>query len=130
MVQRSSDQGYGRTWLMRSAWPTCASLATQARGLSHEVEMQNEIRAIARARWRVAIALSAAVFLLYFGFILAVAFAKDAMAVEVVPGLTWGILFGAIVIVGAWATTWIYVSWANRHFDARLSRLGAGEGRP
>ncbi len=92
--------------------------------------MHNEIRAIARARWRVAIALSAAVFILYFGFILAVAFAKDAMAAEVAPGLTWGILFGAFVIVGAWATTWIYVSWANRHFDARLSRLGEGEGRP
>lgn len=130
MVQRSSDHGCGRAWLMRGAGPTCASVAKQASGLFCEVEMHNEIRAIARARWRVAIALSAAVFILYFGFILAVAFAKEAMAMQVAPGLTWGILFGAFVIVGAWATTWIYVSWANRHFDARLSRLGEGEGRP
>lgn len=82
-----------------------------------------EIRALARTRWRIAIALSAVVFALYFGFILAVAFAKEAMASEIVPGLSLGILLGALVIVGAWITTWIYTSWANKHFDARLAAL-------
>lgn len=85
--------------------------------------MHDEIRALARARWRVAVGLSAAVFALYFGFIFAVAFAKEAMAAELVPGLSLGILFGALVIVGAWITTWIYVAWANSHFDAKLSAL-------
>jgi uncharacterized membrane protein (DUF485 family) len=85
--------------------------------------MTEDVRALARARWRVAIALSTVVFLLYFGFIFAVAFAKDAMAGEVVPGLSLGILLGALVIVGAWITTWIYVAWANSHFDARLAAL-------
>ncbi len=81
------------------------------------------IRALARARWRIAVALSAVVFVLYFGFILAVAFAKDFMATELVPGLSVGILSGALVIVGAWITTWIYVRWANSHFDARLGDI-------
>ena len=85
--------------------------------------MNDDIRALARSRWRTAISLSAVVFALYFGFILAVAFAKDAMAREIVPGLSLGILVGALVIVGAWLTTWIYVSWANRHFDAGLRDL-------
>jgi uncharacterized membrane protein (DUF485 family) len=85
--------------------------------------MNEDIRALARARWRVAIALSLAVFALYFGFIFAVAFAKEAMARELVPGLSLGILLGALVIVGAWITTWIYVAWANKHFDAKLSAL-------
>jgi uncharacterized membrane protein (DUF485 family) len=85
--------------------------------------MTDEIRALAKSRWRVAIALSTVVFLLYFGFIFAVAFAKEAMAAEIVPGLSLGILLGALVIVGAWITTWIYTSWANTHFDARLSAL-------
>jgi uncharacterized membrane protein (DUF485 family) len=91
--------------------------------------MKDEIRALAQARWRVALMLSIVVFALYFGFIFAVAFAKEAMAVEIVPGLSVGILAGALVIVGAWVTTWIYVSWANSHFDRRLSALqskGAG----
>lgn len=92
--------------------------------------MQEEIRSLARARWRVAIALNLAVFLLYFGFILAVAFAREAMATEIVIGLTWGILLGALVIIGAWLTTWVYVAWANRHFDARRSELASRQERP
>lgn len=81
------------------------------------------VKALARARWRIAIALSLTVFALYFGFIFAVAFAKDAMAVMLMPGLSVGMLSGALVIVGAWLTTWIYVRWANAHFDPRRDAL-------
>jgi uncharacterized membrane protein (DUF485 family) len=89
--------------------------------------MGEDIRALAQTRWRVALALSAVVFALYFGFIFAVAFAKDAMAAEIVPGLSVGILAGALVIIGAWLTTWVYVAWANAHFDTRLSAM-SGKG--
>jgi uncharacterized membrane protein (DUF485 family) len=89
----------------------------------------DRIRSLAAARWRVALALGAVVFALYFGFIFAVAFAHEAMAHELVPGLSVGILAGALVIAGAWVTTWLYVRWANRHFDrqrADIERGGAG----
>lgn len=85
--------------------------------------MTDVVRSLARARWRIAVTLSAVVFALYFGFILAVAFAKDAMAFEIIPGVSVGILAGALVIVGAWLSTWVYVSWANKHFDAGLRAL-------
>jgi len=85
--------------------------------------MSEDVRKLAAIRWRIALLLSAVVFALYFGFIFAVAFAKDAMATELVPGLSVGILSGALVIVGSWITTWIYVAWANAHFDTRLSAL-------
>lgn len=92
--------------------------------------MNDELRALVRARWRVAMALSAVVFTLYFGFIFAVAFAKEAMAVEIVPGLSFGILAGALVIVGSWVTTWIYVSWSSAHFDEKLAvHQGKGTGK-
>jgi uncharacterized membrane protein (DUF485 family) len=85
--------------------------------------MGDDVRELSRARWRIAIALSAVVFALYFGFIFAVAFAKDAMAFEIIPGVSVGILAGALVIVGAWLSTWVYVRWANTHFDAGLRAL-------
>ena len=85
--------------------------------------MSDDIRALARARWRVAISLSAVVFALYFGFILAVAFAKEAIGVQIVPGVSFGIVAGAVVIVGAWITTWAYIVWANRHFDTNLNAI-------
>ena len=78
---------------------------------------------LARRRWRVAITLTMAMVALYFGFILLVAFNKPLLARQIVPGLSLGILFGALVIVLSWVTTWIYVRWANRHYDPALLRL-------
>ena len=41
----------------------------------------------------------------------------------VVPGLSLGILLGALVIVSAWVLIWIYVRWANTHYDAAIEAL-------
>jgi uncharacterized membrane protein (DUF485 family) len=60
---------------------------------------------------------------LYFGFIALIAFNRPLLATRVVPGLSLGILLGALVIVGAWVLTWIYVRWANTHYDTQLDRL-------
>ena len=87
------------------------------------------LRALARARWRVAITLTAAIVIVYFGFILLIAFDKPLMATRLGPGLSLGILLGALVIVGAWILTWIYVRWANRHYDGPLDRLRQAGGR-
>jgi uncharacterized membrane protein (DUF485 family) len=32
-------------------------------------------------------------------------------------------LLGVLVIVAAWVLTWIYVRWANTHYDASLRSL-------
>ena len=61
--------------------------------------------------------------MLYFGFILLIAYAKPLMGSLVAPGLSWGILLGAVVIFGSWISTWIYVRWANNNYDARLEAL-------
>jgi len=86
----------------------------------------DSIRILAAARWRIALALGAVVFACYFGFILAVAFARGAMAHEVVPGLSVGILAGALVIVTTWVTTWLYVRWANENFDPKRAQIARG----
>lgn len=59
----------------------------------------------------------------YFGFILLIAFNKAAMGVLIMPGLSVGIVLGALVIVLTWATTWFYIRWANRHVDGEVARL-------
>jgi uncharacterized membrane protein (DUF485 family) len=40
-----------------------------------------------------------------------------------VPGLSVGILLGALVIVAAWVLIGIYVRWANRHYDTAVDAL-------
>jgi uncharacterized membrane protein (DUF485 family) len=59
----------------------------------------------------------------YFGFILLVAFNKPLLGTLIVPGLSLGMLLGAIVIVVAWVLTWTYVRWANVHYDASVDGL-------
>lgn len=79
---------------------------------------------VAEARWRVAIALTVAMIALYFGFILLIAYAPALLARRLLPGLSLGILLGALVIVASWVLTWVYVRWANTHYDAALAKLG------
>ena len=81
------------------------------------------MRALDVARWRIALSLTAAMVGLYFGFILLVAYQKALLATVVVPGLSLGILLGALVIVAAWILIWIYVRWANTHYDAGIAAL-------
>ena len=78
--------------------------------------------AIARRQRRFALQLTAAIVALYFGFILLIAYQKPLLARKLAPGLSLGILLGALVIVGSWLLTWIYVRWANTHYDTELDR--------
>ena len=82
-----------------------------------------ELQALDNARWRIAVRLTVAMMILYFGFILLVAYNKPLLARLVVPGLSLGILLGALVIVAAWVLIWIYVRWANTHYDAAIDAL-------
>lgn len=82
-----------------------------------------ELRALAARRGRLALALTAAVMAVYFGFVLLVAFAKPWLGALVAPGLSRGIALGAAVIVISWLLTLVYVRWTNRHYDAALGRL-------
>ena len=83
----------------------------------------DQIRALARARGRIAAALTAVMIAVYFGFIALIAFDKELLARKVVPGLSVGILLGALVIVASWVLTWIYVRWANTHYDPALAAI-------
>lgn len=84
------------------------------------------IASLSAARWRVAVVLTAAMMVLYFGFILLVAYNKPLLARPVADGLSLGILLGALVIVASWVLIWVYTRWANTHYDAEVARLRGG----
>lgn len=72
--------------------------------------------------------LSAVMLVVYLGFILAVAFAHDAMAAKVAgTEISVGIVAGLAVIVFAFALTGVYVARANSRFDQLTRDL---TGRP
>jgi uncharacterized membrane protein (DUF485 family) len=85
--------------------------------------MSSSLEAVSAARWRIAISLTVVMMAVYVGFVLLVAFNKPLLGVVVTRGLSLGMLLGALVIVVAWLLTWVYVRWANTHYDASLARL-------
>lgn len=73
---------------------------------------------LVRRRSRFAWSLAAATLVIYFGFILLVAFDKPLLATKVGGGVTsLGILIGLGVIVASFVLTGIYVWRANGRFD-------------
>ncbi len=58
--------------------------------------------------------LSGIMLVIYFGFIILVGYHQPLMGQQIVPGLSWGILLGALVIVSAWLLTLVYVLSFNR----------------
>ena len=81
---------------------------------------------LARRHWRIAITLTVAMVAIYFGFILLVAYNKPLLGRLISPGLSLGVLFGAMVIVLSWILTWIYVRWANKHYDDAMQEHRPG----
>ena len=86
-------------------------------------DREARLRRLAVRRDRFAVLLTATIIVVYFGFILLIAFNKPLMGSLIRPGLSVGILMGALVIVISWLTTWIYVRWANTHYDPELRDL-------
>jgi uncharacterized membrane protein (DUF485 family) len=92
--------------------------------------MNNRTRALkslANERWRVSLWLTAIMMLIYFGFILLIAYNKPLLGTLIVPGLSLGIFLGVVVILSAWVLTFIYVRWANASYDRQILRLQNGD---
>lgn len=87
------------------------------------MDKESRLRALSARRSRFAGALTAVMVVMYFGFILLIAYNKPLMGALVAPGLSLGILLGALVIVASWLLTWVYVRWANSYYDHELREL-------
>lgn len=71
-----------------------------------------------------ALSLTIAMLVIYFGFILLVAFAKGFLATPIGAGLmTWGVPIGLGTIVAAFVLTGYYVSRANAEFDTLTQEI-------
>ncbi len=89
---------------------------------TREMLDSQEFRTLVSRRWTVSVLLLACLFILYYGYILLIAFDKPFLAQKIGEYTTLGIPLGVGVIVGSWILTAIYVVWANGH-DAEVARL-------
>lgn len=90
---------------------------------AREMLASPEFRGLVRRRWRVSLALTAALFLVYYGYVLLVATNKALVSHRIGEVTTLGIPLGVAVILLSWVLTALYVAWANRVYDKEASRL-------
>ena len=57
-----------------------------------------------------ALVLTTAMIVVYFTFILLIAFDKSLLGRMITDGLSLGILLGVIVVLATWVLTWTYVA--------------------
>lgn len=82
-----------------------------------------EFRELVVKRWSISLILTALMLVIYFGFILVLAFDKAVLAQKIGEHVTLGIPIGVGVIVAAWILTGIYVAWANSYYDNAAQRI-------
>ena len=95
-----------------------------ARPLPDEVDL-GALEELAARRLRVALGFTAAMLVVYFGFILLIAFAPGFLGERIVDGLSVGMALGVVVILATWVLTWTYVLWTNRVYEPALRELEA-----
>jgi uncharacterized membrane protein (DUF485 family) len=86
-------------------------------------DRERALDALAARRFRVGMVLTAVMLVVYFGFILLIAFNKPLLGEILTDGLSLGILLGVLVVFATWVLTWIYVGWANRVYEPEVRRL-------
>ncbi|WP_336485481.1 DUF485 domain-containing protein [Methylobacterium nigriterrae] len=105
--------------------------AGPARGApAYEAIAQNPtFRTLVHERTRFGWILTAAMLVVYFGFIGLIAFDKSLLATKVGGTASLGLFLGVGVIVFAFILTGIYVARANTRFDALTADLNRSLGR-
>ena len=84
---------------------------------------ESRLKDLSAQRWKVAMPLTVAMMVIYFGVILLVAFNKPLLGTVLVPGLSLGMLLGILVILSSWVLIWVYVRWANTTYDAAIEGM-------
>jgi len=84
-----------------------------------------DFKKLVSTRVSVSMVLLALLFIVYYGYIMLIAYNHDFMASKIsADGVTtWGIPLGVLTIVLAWILTIIYVVWANNKYDNEVARL-------
>ncbi len=89
--------------------------------LKHEdvrrILASDDFKALVRKRNSVSLTLTAIMLIVYFGFILIIAFDKSLLAAKIGEHVTVGLPIGIGIIIFAWLLTGVYTWWANNRYD-------------
>ena len=83
----------------------------------------DKFKSLVRKRLSVSLTMTAIMLVVYFGFILTIAFSKELLAMKIGEHLTIGLPIGLGIIIFAWLLTGMYTRWANGSYDKSVREL-------
>ena len=89
----------------------------------NEILDSPKFKELVKQRLTVSITLTVIILIVYFGFILSIAFYKEFLSIKIGEHLTLGLPIGIGIIIFAWILTGIYTRWANRKYDKAVREL-------
>jgi uncharacterized membrane protein (DUF485 family) len=89
-----------------------------------------EFKELVHRKNTISIQLTIVTLAIYYGFIFLIAYKRDLFANKIKGNVTFGIFIGISVILACWVLTGIYVRWANKNYDAMVTRLKEKAGPP
>ena len=88
-----------------------------------EIVNSDKFKKLVKKRLSVSLTLTSIMLIVYFGFILVIAFNKELLAIKIGEHLTIGLPIGIGIIVFAWLLTGLYTRWANQSYDKSVREL-------
>lgn len=82
-----------------------------------------EFKELVRSKNFVSTILTVLELVVYFGFILLMAYGKDFLSQKIYGAVTVGIPVGIGVIVISWIITGIFVVWSNKVYDKKVAEI-------
>jgi uncharacterized membrane protein (DUF485 family) len=92
--------------------------------LAEKIKSSATYRELVRKRTKLGWTLTAFVLVVYYGYVLLIAFNKDLLAARMGAGvMTWGMPIGLFVIVFTVVITGLYVRHANSNYDELTDQI-------
>lgn len=88
-----------------------------------EILNSEKFKDLVKKRLKVSLSLTAVMLVVYFGFMLTIAFYKELLAIKIGEHITIGLPIGIGIIVFAWLLTGFYTRWANNKYDKAVREL-------
>lgn len=91
--------------------------------MKEKILSSSEFKSLVRSKNAISLILTVAELVVYFGFILLIAYNKEFLSQKIYGPVTVGIPIGIGVIVVSWIFTGIYVAWSNKKYDQKVAEI-------
>lgn len=90
---------------------------------THEILQSPAFKKLVKNRWNISLSFTFIMLFVYIGFLLVVAYNKDALKMPLGESINLAIVVGLGIIIFSWLITGVYVYWANNYYDASVKEI-------